>query len=285
MTLHEPNPPTPEPMIQIRELRKRFGRLTALDGVSLQVATGRTTAVLGPNGAGKTTLIKSILGLVRPDSGEIVLGGERLNGTVDYRARIGYMPQIARYPENLTAREIIRMIRDLRSEETEVDLGLVQALRVEPELDKPFRTLSGGNRQKVSAVLAFLFRPDILFLDEPTAGLDPVSSSVLKDRVLAERDAGRTVVLTSHVLSEVQELADTVIYLDEGRVKFEAGVRELMDETGERTLERAVARRIEGRPSGSETDATPACCGGSNPDAGGPTPSQNTPCAQSSEAA
>jgi Cu-processing system ATP-binding protein len=234
-------------MIRIRGLCKRFGRLQVLDSMDLEIAQGRTTAVLGPNGAGKTTLIKSILGLVRPDSGEIVLGGERLNGSYEYRARIGYMPQIARYPENLTAREIIRMLRDLRNGEGRVDEGLIEALRVEPELDKPFRTLSGGNRQKVSAVLAFLFAPDLLFLDEPTAGLDPVSSSVLKDRILEERAGGRTIVLTTHIMSEVEELADTVIYLDQGRVAFQEGVRELLASTGERTLERAVARRMQER--------------------------------------
>jgi Cu-processing system ATP-binding protein len=157
------------------------------------------------------------------------------------------MPQIARYPENLTAREIIAMVTDLRGKPPGVDGGLVEELRVEGELDKPFRTLSGGNRQKVSAVLALLFRPEILFLDEPTAGLDPVSSSVLKDRLLKERAEGRTLVLTSHVMAEVQELADTVVCLLNGRIHFRESVEELMGSTGEASLERAIARRITAR--------------------------------------
>jgi Cu-processing system ATP-binding protein len=231
-------------MVSVENLSKRFGKLQVLDGLDLKICTGEVTAVLGPNGAGKTTLIKSILGLVKPDAGTITVDGERINGSPDYRQKIGYMPQIARYPENLTAREIISMIRDLRDDATAVDESLFADLKLEPELDKPFRTLSGGNKQKVSAVLAFLFRPSILILDEPSAGLDPISSSVLKDRILAERSAGRTVILTSHIMSEVHELADRVVYLLDGRIHFEASVDGLLDVTGEASLERAVARMM-----------------------------------------
>lgn len=231
-------------MVSVESLSKRFGKQQVLDGLDLKICTGEVTAVLGPNGAGKTTLIKSILGLVKPDGGSIVVDGERINGSPDYRRKIGYMPQIARYPENLTAREIIAMIRDLRDDAAVVDDSIIRDLKLEPELDKPFRTLSGGNKQKVSAVLAFLFSPSILILDEPSAGLDPVSSSVLKDRILAERSAGRTVILTSHIMSEVHELADRVVYLLEGRIHFEASVDGLLDVTGETSLERAVARMM-----------------------------------------
>jgi len=231
-------------MIRVSKLSKRFGRLQVLDALDLEIPRGRTVAVLGPNGAGKTTLVKCILGLVIPDSGTITVGGERLNGSPEYRRAIGYMPQIARYPENLTAREIIRMITDLRGNPEAVDETLLADLKVEGELDKPFRTLSGGNRQKVSAVLAFRFNPDLLFLDEPTAGLDPVSSSLLKDRILKEKALGRTIVLTSHVMSEVQELADTVVYLLEGRIHFQESVPALLGSTGEKNLERAIARRM-----------------------------------------
>jgi Cu-processing system ATP-binding protein len=256
-------------IIRIENLRKRYGRLQVLDDLTLEIPEGRVTAVLGPNGAGKTTLIKSILGLVRPEGGEIVVRGERLNGDPEYRKHIGYMPQIARYPENLTGREIIRMIRGLRNGDGTVDESLVEALGVGPELDKPFRTLSGGNRQKLSAVLAFLFRPEILFLDEPTAGLDPISSSVLKDRILEERAAGRTVVLTSHIMSEVQELADSVIYLLDGKVRFDEPVRDLLDSTDEPTVERAVARRMKEDLEGAGTDGTPRPDGTQGDDATG----------------
>lgn len=229
-------------MIRVRELHKRFGRLEVLKGLDLEIAEGRVTAVLGPNGAGKTTLIKSILGLVKPDGGTIEVGGARVNGDATYRAGIGYMPQVARYPDNLTVREILAMIRDLRGPVEALDEELVEVFDLESQMEKPFRTLSGGNRQRVSAALAFLFRPPVLFLDEPTAGLDPVASSTLKDKILRERSAGRTIVLTSHVMSEVEELADTVVYLLDGTVYFEEAVDVLLERTGEPTLERAMAR-------------------------------------------
>jgi Cu-processing system ATP-binding protein len=231
-------------MIRVENLSKHFGKLHALNAMDLRIRGGLVTAVLGPNGAGKTTLIKSILGLVKPDSGSILLDEAPIDAAGKYRERIGYMPQIPRYPENLKVREILHMIKDLRGRFDDLDEELVELFELEKQFEKPFKTLSGGNRQRVSASLAFLFRPDILFLDEPTAGLDPVASSTLKDKILRERRAGKTFVLTSHVMSEVEELADVVIYLLDGSVYFEDTVRALLDRTGESTLERAMARMM-----------------------------------------
>jgi Cu-processing system ATP-binding protein len=233
-----------EAMIRIEKLNKRFGKLQVLDNLDLSIADGRITAILGPNGAGKTTLIKSILGLVKPDSGEIHVDGVRVNGDSAYRARIGYMPQIPRYPENLTVEEILEMIKDLRDRSDDLDEELIELFNLQTQFEKPFKTLSGGNRQRVSAALAFMFRPDLLFLDEPTAGLDPLASSMLKDKILRERAAGRTFVLTSHVMAEVEELADVVVYVLDGRVYFEESVDGLLERTGEPTLERAMARMM-----------------------------------------
>jgi Cu-processing system ATP-binding protein len=231
-------------VIRVRGLTKQFGRLQVLRGLDLDIEAGRVTAVLGPNGAGKTTLIKSILGLVRPDGGSIDVAGVRVNGCAEYRAGIGYMPQLPRYPENLTVREILHMIRDLRGRFDDLDEELVGLFELESQYDKPFKTLSGGNRQRVSAAIAFMFRPQLLILDEPTAGLDPLASSTLKDKVLRERERGRTIVLTSHVMSEIEELADTVVYLLDGAVHFEESVSALLERTGEGTLERAMARMM-----------------------------------------
>ena len=228
-------------MITVSALTKRFGAHEVLRGVSLTLRPGRITAVVGPNGAGKTTLIKSILGLTRPDGGTIAIGGRPVGADPAYRADIGYMPQIARFPDNLTGAELIAMLRDLRGPDVPVDDELVEALGLVPYLDKPLRVLSGGTRQKVNAVLAFLFRPELLILDEPSAGLDPVSSSVLKDRIRAERDAGRTFLLTSHVMSELEELADDVVFLLDGRTRFAGPVHDLKLDTRQLSLERAVA--------------------------------------------
>jgi len=230
-------------MIRVEKLKKRYGRLEVLRELDLEIETGKVTAILGPNGAGKTTLIKSLLGLVRPDGGEMTIDGKRVEGS-EYRREIGYMPQAARYPENLTVEEILHMIKDLRERFDDLDEELIALFDLEEQFEKPFKTLSGGNRQRVSAALAFLFRPRLLFLDEPTAGLDPLGSSYLKDKILKERAAGTTIVLTSHVMSEVEELADTVVYMLDGKVYFESSVADLLAETGEGTLERALARKM-----------------------------------------
>lgn len=233
------------PMLVARGVSKRFGTLRVLDDVSVSFARGRVTAILGPNGAGKTTLIKSIVGLVRPDAGDLLLEGRRLDDDVGVRAAIGYMPQIARFPENLTGADLVAMLTDLRGVGTPIDADLVNGFRLGAEMGKPLRTLSGGTRQKLNAVLALLFQPRVLVLDEPTAGLDPVASGVLKDRIRSEREQGGTVLLTSHILSDLEELADDVVFLLDGRVRFTGAVDELRVRTRQLNLERAVAQLMQ----------------------------------------
>ena len=234
-------------MIEARGVAKRYGRLHVLHNVDLDVARGQVTAIIGPNGSGKTTLNKILLGLVRADAGEIRLDGVPLDGTPHYRRRIGYMPQAARFPENLTANDVFRMVTDLRGDGARRDEEFIESLALGPVLDTPIRVLSGGMRQRVNAALAFLFNPDLLLLDEPTAGLDPISSSTFKDRILRERDAGRTFIITSHVLSELEELADRIAFLLDGVVRFSGTQGELKARTGQATLERAIARLMADR--------------------------------------
>ena len=231
-------------MIEITGLEKRFGSVVVLDGVDITIRPGRITAVVGPNAAGKSTLIKCILGLTRPDAGRITIGGVGIDERGDYRAAIGYMPQIARFPDNITGQDLIDMIVDLRGVAA-TSTRLIADLKLEPHMRKPLRALSGGTRQKINAVIALLFGPSVLMLDEPSAGLDPVSAGLLKDRLRAERDRGTTVVLTSHVLSEIDELADDVAFLSEGRIRFAGPVRDLKLATRQFTLERAVAHVLE----------------------------------------
>lgn len=235
-----------EPTVQIDGVRKHFGRLQVLDGVDAVIPRGRATAIVGPNAAGKSTLIKCLLGLVRPDAGAILVHGEAVGADPAYRRDIGYMPQGAPFPENLTGHEILRLLRGLRPGAA-TDDDLLHRFQLEPQLGKPIRTLSGGTRQKLNAVVAFLFRPALVVLDEPTAGLDPLASGVLKEKIREATEQGVTVILTSHILNEIEELADEVIFLVEGRVHFQGTMETLRRTTGEQRLERAVARLMRAR--------------------------------------
>jgi Cu-processing system ATP-binding protein len=229
-------------MIRITGLTKRFGVLHVLRDLDLEIGDGRVTAIVGPNGAGKTTLMKTILGLTSSDGGTILVDGERVGHDPAYRANIGYMPQIARFPENLSAAELIAMVRDLRGNDAVVDDDLTERFRLADQLHKPLRVLSGGTRQKVNAVLAFLFRPALLVLDEPTAGLDPVSSGILKDKIAEVRDEGRAVIVTSHVLSDLDALADDIAFLVDGKLRYSGSVHDLKLATRQLSLERAIAQ-------------------------------------------
>jgi Cu-processing system ATP-binding protein len=232
-------------MIEISGLRKSFGSLDVLRGIDLEIQAGRVTGIVGPNAAGKTTLIKSILGLTRGDSGEITVAGIRVNGDETYRRKIGYMPQIARFPSNLTGSELMAMLRSLRPEFVKVDQSLIESFGLSSEMDKKLNVLSGGTKQKINAVAAFLFRPELLILDEPTAGLDPRSSAILKDRILLERRAGRTFVITSHVMTELEELADEIVFISDGFVRFNGPIDQLMHLTRQNNLERAIGELME----------------------------------------
>jgi Cu-processing system ATP-binding protein len=229
-------------MIIASNVSKKFGKLKALDDVSVTCNKGECIALIGPNGCGKTTLIKSILGMVVCDSGFITFNGNNIKHNWKYRADIGYMPQIGRYPENMTIGQVLDMMKDIRGKKDDMlDKELIGQFALKDMLKKRMRTLSGGTRQKVSAALAFLFNPDVLILDEPTAGLDPVSSEILKTKIIAEKNKGKLVLITSHVLSELDDLVSQVIYMQEGKLCFHKSITNLQEDTGEEKLSKAIA--------------------------------------------
>ncbi|RYZ24558.1 MAG: ABC transporter ATP-binding protein [Chitinophagaceae bacterium] len=228
-------------MIDIKKVGKRFRKLAALQDINATFEAGQVVALIGPNGSGKTTLIKSILGLVRPDEGVISFRGHSIAEGVEYRRHIGYMPQIGRYPDNMTIGQLFRMIRDLRQGDTGIDEELYEEYQLDAIKDKSMRALSGGTRQKVSAALAFLFDPPVLILDEPTAGLDPLSSEVLKKKILRETGKGKLILITSHVLTDLEEVTTDVLYLQDGRILFNLKFAALQQATGEAKLGKAIA--------------------------------------------
>ncbi len=229
-------------MIIATNINKKFGKLKALDNVSVTCNKGECIALIGPNGSGKTTFIKSILGMVMCDSGFITFNGKNILHDWQYRAKIGYMPQIGRYPDNMTIGQLLDMMKDIRKEKnTKLDEELIVQFGLDKILDKRMRTLSGGTRQKVSASLAFLFNPDVLILDEPTAGLDPVAAEILKEKIIAEKAKGKLALITSHILSELDDLVTHVIYMQEGKLVFQKSIEDLRVDTGQEKLSKAIA--------------------------------------------
>ncbi len=227
-------------MIQVKVLTKSFSKLKVLDGISFDIEKGGVFAILGPNGSGKSTFLKILLGMVIPDSGAILFEQKNIANAHKYRKNIGYLPQIAHFPDNLKVSEIISMIGDVRGEASE-SASLIKMFDLEKFLDKKLGNLSGGTRQKVNIVLTFMFDTPVIVLDEPTAGLDPVSLIKLKDLINREKSRGKIILITSHIMTLVEELADEVVFLLEGKIYFKGTISVLKSETMTVDLEHAIA--------------------------------------------
>lgn len=226
-------------MISLKKVSKKFRKNLVLDDINLEVNQGQVISMLGPNGSGKSTLIKCILNLVKPTTGEITIGGF---SSTDIQARnlISYMPQIARFVDNISANKLFKLLSDLRGQHPD-PTQLIEYFELESFVNQPLIELSGGTRQKVSAVLAFLFDTPIIILDEPTVGLDPVSRIKFKNLVLENKRKGKTIFFTSHILSDVEEVADEIVFLLEGKIIFKGDPQEIIASTNEPTLEKALA--------------------------------------------
>ncbi|MCB0374388.1 MAG: ABC transporter ATP-binding protein [Sinomicrobium sp.] len=227
-------------MIRIENLHKRFGRVNVLRGVDLEIKHGGIFAILGPNGSGKTTLIKSILGMVIPDKGDIAFNGKSIIKKYSYRQQIDYLPQIAHFPANLSVNELIGMIRNLRGNANDDD-RLSELFGLTPFLHQKLGNLSGGTRQKVNLVLALMFNSECLILDEPTSGLDPVSLIRLKALIQQKKQNGKTIVISSHIMSLVEAAADEFVILLDGKIYFKGTVAQLKAQTKQTDLEHAIA--------------------------------------------
>ena len=231
-------------MIKIKNLTKKFNKFTALQNIDLECKKGHSIAFIGPNGCGKTTLIKCILGLNVVESGDILVNGNSVKNDFLYREKIGYMPQIGKYPENMTIGQTIKMIQNNRKNIENLDTELLEAFELPKLYDKKMSTLSGGTTQKVSAVLAFMFHPEIIILDEPTVGIDPALRLKIWKELAKLRDEGRSILVTTHVISEA-ELTDRVALLFEGKIIAFDKPKKLEDEYKVNNIEE-VFLKVEG---------------------------------------
>ena len=230
-------------MIEFKNIHKRFGKLTVLDGLDLDIKEGGIFAILGPNGSGKTTLIKCLLGMVIPNKGEINFEGNTVLRKWNYRNNLNYLPQIANFPPNLTVQELINMVKNLRPKES-AELELIDKFGLKDFLNKKLGNLSGGTKQKVNIVLTFMFDSDLIILDEPTTGLDPISLIHLKELIQNEKAKGKTILITTHIMSFVNEVANEIVFLLDGKIYFKGSIEALKVQTNNDNLEQAIANLI-----------------------------------------
>jgi len=230
-------------MIEFKNLHKSFGKLVVLNDLDLNIKEGGIFAVLGPNGSGKTTLIKCLLGMVIPHKGEIRFKNKSVLGKWDYRNDLNYLPQIANFPPNLTVVELIEMVKNLRPKQSN-EQDLIKLFGLTDSLQKKLGNLSGGTKQKVNIVLTFMFDSHLIILDEPTTGLDPIALIHLKELIQKEKAKGKTILITTHIMSVVEELADEIVFLLDGKIYFKGSVEALKKQTNNTNLEHAIANLI-----------------------------------------
>jgi ABC-2 type transport system ATP-binding protein len=215
--------------LQIKNLHKRFGKVLALNGVDMRVEPGEVRAFLGPNGAGKTTAIRCLLGILRPNSGEICLfGQDAWKNAVELHKRLAYVPGDVNLWDNLTGGEVIDLFLSLRGTKPDMRRRETYIQRFELDPAKKCRAYSKGNRQKVALVAAFASDVELYILDEPTSGLDPLLEKVFQDCVLELKSQGKSVLLSSHIMSEVEKLADSVSIIKEGKIVQDSTMSEVL---------------------------------------------------------
>ena len=227
-------------MIEFKNISKRFGNLHVLKELDLSISMDGIFAILGPNGSGKTTLIKCLLGMVQPNSGSISLNSQSILGKWEYRNELNYLPQIANFPGNLTVFELIEMVKNLRPKLAN-EKGLIELFGLQQSLHKKLGNLSGGTKQKVNLVLTFMFDSNLIILDEPTTGLDPIALIHLKELIKQEKAKGKAILLTTHSISFVTQMADEIVFLLDGKIYFKGTIEALKLQTNHSDLENGIA--------------------------------------------
>lgn len=232
-------------MLQIESLYKKFGNQEVLNSIDLEFKKGTVTGILGPNGSGKTTFIKCLLGLCHFEKGKIQFNAIPIQEERIYKSHFGYMPQIGRYPENMSIGNLLELLITLRSvAENELDLELWEQFNLEKIKDQRLGKLSGGTIQKVSAALAYLFKPSVVVLDEPTAGLDPLASEIMKSKIRKE-SSEKITLITSHILNDLDELCSHIVFLNNHKIAFSKSMEELKASKQGYSLNQIVAQLLQ----------------------------------------
>ena len=231
-------------MIEIGDLHKSFAKKQVLKGIDLSLVKPGITAILGPNASGKTTLIKSVLGMVIPDGGQINVNGKSVLGEWEYRDKVDYLPQIARFPDNLKVGELVKMIQSFRDREDRSE-ELIEYFNLQEAIGQRLGHLSGGTRQKVNIVVAFMYDNPVMILDEPSAGLDPAALQLVKKLITEEKAKGKLILITTHIMNLVEELADEIVFLLDGVIHFRGSTNALLTEFDESDVEKSIARLLE----------------------------------------
>ena len=230
-------------MIEFKDVHKKYGKLEVLKGVSFTIKDGGIFAILGPNGSGKTTSMKSFLGMVIPTKGDIFFNGKSIKNQWAYREQISYLPQIANFPSNLKVKELIAMIKNIKKLPCH-DQELIELFGLQKHLNKSLGNLSGGTKQKVNLVLTFMVDVPVLVLDEPTSGLDPIAILALKKLILREKEKGKTILITSHILSFIEELSNKILFILEGNIYFRGTPQQLLETTQKNNFQEAIAELL-----------------------------------------
>jgi len=240
-----------EPAISVGHLTKRYGDLVAVDDLSFEVGRGRIFGLLGSNGAGKTTTLKVLTGLLRPDTGSVRVDGvDALKSPVEAKRRIGFLPEAPALYDQLSAREFLEMIgtlRDMEPGRLDRRIGeLLDRMELSEFSQNNIGTFSRGMRQKLAFASAVVHEPNILILDEPLSGLDPRFGKLFKDWIKAHSGKGGSVLMSTHVTANAEELCDRVAVIDRGRLLAAGSVREVLEGSGTRTLEDAFVALVGG---------------------------------------
>jgi Cu-processing system ATP-binding protein len=231
-------------MISIKKLHKKYGKLEVLKSIDLNFEDSGIHTILGPNGSGKTTLMKAILGMVIPNDGSIEFNNKPILGEWEYRKDIAYLPQIAHFPQNLKVQELLNMLKDIRPGAVR-EAELISLFQIKPFLNKKLGNLSGGTAQKVNIIIALMFDSPLILMDEPTVGLDPISLIRLKKLILDEKSKGKLILITTHIISFVEEVSDRIVFILDGNIYFNGTIDTLKKQTNQKNLENAIANILE----------------------------------------